>query len=153
MSKISPRKYFPVILILLVLTGLFSLAFRRPAPANFDDKKAIIDTEQNRFTKVVLAQKLEDYIDEHRILLEELFSLAKQLPTPGVWKQPELTAYERELFIRFTFSALVDSDYLDTEAHFNPENAKTRTVSFDAKSEKDGVASCNHILRRLSVGD
>ena len=80
-----------------------------------------------------LAQKLDDYIDEHRILLEELFSLAKQLPTPGVWKQPELTAHERELFIRFTFSALVDADYLDTEAHFNPEIAKTRTVSFDAK--------------------
>ena len=75
-----------------------------------------------------LALKLEAYIGEHRMLQEELFSFAKQLPTPRAWQQPTLTPHERELFIRFTFSALVDADYLDTEAHFNPEIALTRTV-------------------------
>ena len=60
MIKISPLKYFPVITVLVVLTGLFSVAFRRPAPAFFDDTKAMVDTGQNRFTKVVLAQKLEE---------------------------------------------------------------------------------------------
>ena len=60
MSKISPLKYFPVITVLLVLTGLFSVAFRRPVPAYFDETKAMVDTGQNRFTKVVLAQKLEE---------------------------------------------------------------------------------------------
>lgn len=78
-----------------------------------------------------LAQKLADYVTENRTLLQELYSFAKQLPIPGVWRLPKLTAYERELFIRFIFSALVDADYLDTEAHFNPEISKTRTVSLD----------------------
>jgi CRISPR-associated endonuclease/helicase Cas3 len=80
----------------------------------------------------VLAQRLEGYVAEHRTLLHELLSFAKQLPTPGVWKLPKLTARERELFIRFTFSALVDADYLDTESHFSPEISKARIVSLDA---------------------
>lgn len=79
-----------------------------------------------------LAQRLEDYVAEHRTLLQELLSFAKQLPTPGVWQLPKLTPHERELFIRFTFSALVDADYLDTEAHFNAQISKARTVSLDA---------------------
>lgn len=80
----------------------------------------------------VLAQRLEGYVAEHRTLLQELLSFAKQLPTPGIWQLPTLTAHERELFIRFTFSALVDADYLDTEAHFNPEISRTRTISLYA---------------------
>lgn len=80
----------------------------------------------------VLAQRLEGYIAEHRTLLRELLSFAKQLPTPGVWQLPKLTAHERELFIRFTFSALVDADYLDTESHFSPEMSNARIVALDA---------------------
>lgn len=79
-----------------------------------------------------LTQRLADYVTENRTLLQELFSFAKQLPTPGGWQPPRFTAHERELLIRFTFSALVDADYLDTESHFNPEISKTRTTSLDA---------------------
>jgi len=79
----------------------------------------------------VLAQRLEDYVAEHRSLLQGLLSFAKKLPTPRVWQPPTLTAHERELFIRVTFSALVDADYLDTESHFNPEISKARIVSLD----------------------
>ncbi len=80
----------------------------------------------------VLAQRLEAYVAEHRTLLRELLSFAKQLPTPGVWQLPKLTALEREMFIRFTFSALVDADYLDTESHFSPEISRVRIVALDA---------------------
>ncbi|GMV49242.1 MAG: hypothetical protein AMXMBFR67_07850 [Nitrospira sp.] len=79
----------------------------------------------------VLAQRLEDYVAEHRALLRELLSFTKQLPTPGVWQLPKLTTHERELFIRFTFSALVDADYLDTESHFSPEISGSRIVGLD----------------------
>jgi hypothetical protein len=38
----------------------FPAAFKRPASNSFNSLKPIADTEQNRFTKVVLAQKLEE---------------------------------------------------------------------------------------------
>lgn len=60
MNKILSRKYFPVILFLLLATELFSAAFKRPAHNTFTGEKTDIDTGQNRFTKVVLAQKLEE---------------------------------------------------------------------------------------------
>lgn len=36
---------------------------------------------------------------------------------------------EAELWLRMTFSALVDADFLDTEAHFNPDSSETRQPS------------------------
>jgi cytochrome c len=60
MNKISPFKYFPLILILLLTAGFFSIAFNRPFYNRHKEVKAISDTEQNRFTRVVLAQKLEE---------------------------------------------------------------------------------------------
>lgn len=60
MNKVLPAKYFPVIFFLLLAVGFFSIAFKRPFYNTYKDVKAVIDTEQNRFTKVVLAQKLEE---------------------------------------------------------------------------------------------
>ncbi len=39
---------------------------------------------------------------------------------------PPRGALESELFLRMIFSALVDADFLDTEAHFSPDSAERR---------------------------
>ncbi len=44
---------------------------------------------------------------------------------------PALPPTQAELFLRLLFSALVDADYLDTEAHFNPGRSLIRDRSFD----------------------
>ncbi|HEX8357539.1 MAG TPA: PQQ-dependent sugar dehydrogenase, partial [Segetibacter sp.] len=60
MNRIFSRKYFPFIVIVLLTVGLISAAFRTPPSATFNLDPATGDTEQNRFTKVILAQKLEE---------------------------------------------------------------------------------------------
>jgi cytochrome c len=59
MNNLLSRRYL-CLLIVLFSIGILSVAFRRPGSNNFADKNQGLDTEQNRFTKVVLAQKLEE---------------------------------------------------------------------------------------------
>ena len=44
--------------------------------------------------------------------------------TPPAWTIED--PHRAEMWLRMVFSALVDADYLDTEAHFNPQQAKRR---------------------------
>ena len=49
-------------------------------------------------------------------------------------EQPNFNPYERDVFIRYLFSLLTDADWLDTEKHFNTNNAESRiTPEFKAK--------------------
>lgn len=60
MSLIVRRKHFFIILSLFA-AALFSVAFKGASRAHFSiTRSPLIDTEQNRFTRVVLAQKLEE---------------------------------------------------------------------------------------------
>jgi cytochrome c len=60
MSKNFEGKHFPFIVFLLLMLAFVSIAFNKPAGKAFYGRKPYADTEQNRFTKVVLAQKLEE---------------------------------------------------------------------------------------------
>ncbi len=73
-----------------------------------------------------LAQKLDAYISDHNIVLQKLSQFAQALTPPNRWNIPILTKHEREFFIRMTFSALVDADYLDTESHFDAHRTQLR---------------------------
>jgi CRISPR-associated endonuclease/helicase Cas3 len=78
-----------------------------------------------------LAADLADYISTHRTVLQQLTQFANTLPAPSHWQIPNLTKHGRELLIRMTFSALVDADYLDTEAHFDARRARARVGTPD----------------------
>jgi CRISPR-associated endonuclease/helicase Cas3 len=69
---------------------------------------------------------------------DELVSrAATEVELPERTSFPPLPEYaasdntEAELFTRMLFSALVDADYLDTEAHFRPDQADTRGSKID----------------------
>lgn len=80
-----------------------------------------------------LALKLDAYATDHQALLEQLFQFAKHLPIPPEWRPSKLSGHEREVLIRMTFSALVDADYLDTEAHFDAHRTNTRIGAPDVE--------------------
>lgn len=80
-----------------------------------------------------LALRLDAYADEHQALLERLFEFAKRLPTPPEMRPTTLSDHDREVFIRMTFSALVDADYLDTEAHFDAHRTRARAGTPDVE--------------------
>jgi len=61
--------------------------------------------------------------EEAIALAREVFrDLGEVLPMP----LSQLGRTDAELFVRMLFSCLVDADFLDTEAHFNPERAAQR---------------------------
>lgn len=57
---------------------------------------------------------------------EKILTLPERPPLPPL-KSPT----QAELFLRLLFSALVDADYLDTEAHFDSGRSQLRYRSFD----------------------
>ncbi|MGI8637699.1 MAG: PQQ-dependent sugar dehydrogenase, partial [Segetibacter sp.] len=60
MNKYLLRKYSYTILFFLLTIGIFSVAFKQAGPGSIGPAATAMDTEQNRFTRVVLAQKLEE---------------------------------------------------------------------------------------------
>jgi CRISPR-associated endonuclease/helicase Cas3 len=58
------------------------------------------------------------------LLLNDLMIMENDCEVPAL----SLKQSERELFIRYLFSALTDADWLDTEKHFNSELSKYRRV-------------------------
>ena len=79
------------------------------------------------YTGGELELKLADYCKSNNDLLTQCFKYSQQLEPPTSLERSALPAHERELFVRMVYSALVDADYLDTEAHFDGFLSKVRT--------------------------
>jgi CRISPR-associated endonuclease/helicase Cas3 len=73
-----------------------------------------------------LGLKLDDYVSKNHTLLRLLMNYAKSLPQLSKCQPSQAKSAEREVFIRMIFSSLVDADYLDTEAHFDPDKSQIR---------------------------
>lgn len=84
-----------------------------------------------------MPKPLEERLRENQTILKRAIQNAPDAITE--WKIPELPAFlssiatdkttfaiHAEFWIRFLFSSLVDADWLDTEAFFNPEKATLR---------------------------
>jgi CRISPR-associated helicase Cas3/CRISPR-associated endonuclease Cas3-HD len=66
--------------------------------------------------------------EDIKTLLERLKQDGLQLPSHQVRPIPKDKCFEEAMRTRLLFSCLVDADFLDTEAHYDPEQASRRTA-------------------------
>jgi CRISPR-associated endonuclease/helicase Cas3 len=74
---------------------------------------------------------LREYSKSNCELLSLCLEYSKQLQPPSSLNRIALSEHERELLIRMIFSALVDADYLDTEAHFDGQLSNARRGAYN----------------------
>ena len=70
----------------------------------------------------------EAYAQVTRLAAEHLGGFERPSEPAGLVADPPRSALEYALFLRMVFSALVDADFLDTKAHFDPESSGRRGV-------------------------
>ncbi len=88
--------------------------------------------------------------EEVRRTMENLPAELDQLLRFDPPSVPNLDRREAELFLRMLFSALVDADFLDTEAHFAPETAAERARPMPGPAQL--LERLEDHLRRLEAG-
>ncbi|OPY66904.1 MAG: helicase Cas3 [Syntrophorhabdaceae bacterium PtaU1.Bin034] len=105
--------------------------------------------------------KLDQFQHENADLLNRMNAALKTLklsspsfalPARDLIRDPT----RRELFIRMLFSALVDADYLDTERHFDPEQAELRgkgpsleTLWNRLEAEQNKITNASTLVNRI----
>ncbi|TWG31286.1 CRISPR-associated helicase Cas3' [Geobacillus sp. C56-T2] len=81
------------------------------------------------YLSLVLEENLENQRLHYLEILKQAERFLEKMVFPIIKNMEELPSFsatEREMWIRFVFSALVDADYLDTERHFQPELSSLR---------------------------
>lgn len=86
------------------------------------------------YLSLTLEENLEKQHSHFLEILRQAEPFLKEFVFPFIQQGIETLSFsetEREMWIRFVFSSLVDADYLDTERHFQPELSQIRqpTVS------------------------
>lgn len=100
----------------------FNIAGHHGGLSNYTDLMKRI-TEKEKQERIVNAlQKAEDLLSKYAPVFDPSF-----LPSFGEVEDIDKAERNIEFWLRMLHSALVDADCLDTEAHFNPEQAAERT--------------------------
>ena len=82
-----------------------------------------IETAKHRISAPDLA---EPFAEIMRLANEHLEGFGQPFDSAVLLTDPPRNEREYELFLRMVFSTLVDADFLDTEAHFDPQKAGSR---------------------------